>query len=55
MSNQTNKNQPDNRSEDRIIARLRSVWYPGRESNPRLPRPKRGALSAELPGHTRLL
>jgi hypothetical protein len=44
MSNQTDKNHPNNRGKSKIIKLLRSIWLGRRDSNPRMPVPKTGAL-----------
>lgn len=44
MKNQTNKKAPNNRGTDTLHERLRSIWLGRRDSNPRMPGPKPGAL-----------
>ena len=47
MSNRTNKKAPDNRGnneEKELEISLRSIWLGRRDSNPRMPAPKAGAL-----------
>lgn len=44
MSNQTTKNQSNNRGEEEQKRLLRSIWLGRRDSNPRMPGPKPGAL-----------
>ena len=44
MTNQTTKKAPDNRGDEDIEKRLRSIWLGRRDSNPRMPGPKPGAL-----------
>ena len=44
MSNQTNKKHPINRGAGKLRALLRSIWLGRRDSNPRMPGPKPGAL-----------
>lgn len=47
MSNRTNKKAPDNRGnneEKELEMLLRSIWLGRRDSNPRMPVPKTGAL-----------
>lgn len=47
MSNQTNKKAPNNRGdneEKELEMSLRSIWLGWRDSNPRMPGPKPGAL-----------
>ena len=35
MSDQTTKNDPDNRGRDELLERLRSIWLRGLDSNQR--------------------
>ena len=45
--NQTNKKAPDNRSEikdEKLKNKVYSLWLGWRDSNPRMPGPKPGAL-----------
>ena len=44
MSNQTNKKHPIYRGAEKLVAKLRSIWLGRRDSNPRMPVPKTGAL-----------
>ena len=47
MSNQTNKKSPQDRGDNEekdINMSLRSIWLGWRDSNPRMPGPKPGAL-----------
>ena len=44
MTIRTNKNGPNNRGESKLKALLRSIWLGRRDSNPRMPVPKTGAL-----------
>ena len=47
LPNQTNKNTPSNRGEKQnndVESQLRSLWLGWRDSNPRMPGPKPGAL-----------
>lgn len=47
MSNQTNKKSPQDRGDNEekdINMSLRSIWLGRRDSNPRMPVPKTGAL-----------
>ena len=44
MSDQTNKKAPNNRGDSKIKALLRTLWLGRRDSNPRMPGPKPGAL-----------
>lgn len=44
MSNQTNEKHPINRGAGKLRALLRSIWLGRRDSNPRMPVPKTGAL-----------
>ena len=47
LPNQTNKNTPSNRGEKQnndVESQLRSLWLGRRDSNPRMPVPKTGAL-----------
>jgi hypothetical protein len=44
MSNQTIKKDPDNKGRKELEERLRSEWLGRRDSNPRMPVPKTGAL-----------
>ena len=55
MSNQTNKKSPQDRGDNEekdINMSLRSIWLGRRDSNPRMPVPKTGALPL---GHTLIL
>ena len=44
MTNQTTKNDPNNRGRDELEQQLRISWLGMRDSNPRIPVPKTGAL-----------
>ena len=44
MTIRTNKKGPNNRGESKLKALLRSIWLGRRDSNPRMPGPKPGAL-----------
>lgn len=44
MSNQTIKKDPDNKGHKEQEKLLRSIWLGRRDSNPRMPGPKPGAL-----------
>ncbi len=49
MTLQTNKNDPDNRGHNTLEDELRSIWLGVRDSNPRMPGPKPGALPLGQP------
>ena len=44
MTNPTSKNDPNNRSRSDVEKELRTIWLGRRDSNPRMPVPKTGAL-----------
>lgn len=44
MTNQTIKKDPNNRGEEELKARLRSLWLGRRDSNPRMLVPETSAL-----------
>lgn len=44
MTNQTIKKDPNNRGEEELKERLRSLWLGRRDSNPRMSAPKTDAL-----------
>ncbi len=52
MTLKTNKNDPSNGGRQELEAQLRSIWLGWRDSNPRMPGPKPGALPL---GHTLLI
>jgi hypothetical protein len=44
MRNQTTKKAPFNRGDEDLMMAMRSIWLGRRDSNPRMPVPKTGAL-----------
>ena len=44
MTNQTIQKSPDNRDDEELKRRLRSIWLGRRDSNPRILGPKPSAL-----------